>query len=524
MTPFSPTLLAALLLVGCAEPPETQFEYVLSQEAFELGGISRDDFDLPTDTISLLNLRNDDIRLTVLEVAGDGSDAVEPGISTDFTTLKGGASIALSVSVSADRTLWSTGVFEPALVVQLGRLLDVSSDWDDPDEWVHTEVELPIHLSVACDLDADGEDADECGGGDCDDADAAIYAGATEVCDGADNDCDGEVDVDTPDLVAQYPDGDSDGYGNPDSPLYTCNVLSSYVADATDCDDGEDAVFPGATEVCDGADQDCDGTIDEDAGSIFYADADGDSFGDLASTVLACDVPAGFVSNSADCDDASGAIFPGAAESENTTDDDCDEWVDEDFTAVGALVVSELMVDFSLGEAGLQWFEITNVSLSSLRLDGWEIVATTEGLSTSFFVSPDAALSLPPGAVRVFCQDRLALAGVAPAVGCDYEYATDDNGYLDSAWGPDQAVALRLGGSAGALRLDVGGATVDGVAWDRDALWPVVAGASFALDPAAADAIANDLPDNWCPGSVPYTTDGLTLGSPGVPNDGCPEG
>jgi hypothetical protein len=44
----------------------------------------------------------------------------------------------------------------------------------------------------ALDLDGDGDGfpASE----DCDDGDASVNAGATEICDGADNDCDGEVD------------------------------------------------------------------------------------------------------------------------------------------------------------------------------------------------------------------------------------------------------------------------------------------------------------------------------------------
>lgn len=44
------------------------------------------------------------------------------------------------------------------------------------------------------DGDHDGVSPVSCGGGDCNDADPAIYSGASEVCDGKDNDCDQELD------------------------------------------------------------------------------------------------------------------------------------------------------------------------------------------------------------------------------------------------------------------------------------------------------------------------------------------
>ncbi|MCB9763847.1 MAG: FG-GAP repeat protein [Alphaproteobacteria bacterium] len=69
---------------------------------------------------------------------------------------------------------------------------------------------------------------------DCDDTDAAVYPGATELpYDGVDNDCDG----------ADLDDVDGDGF-----------------TDDVDCDDEDPDVYPGAVEVClDGVDNDCDG-------------------------------------------------------------------------------------------------------------------------------------------------------------------------------------------------------------------------------------------------------------------------
>jgi Cys-rich repeat protein len=46
------------------------------------------------------------------------------------------------------------------------------------------------------DLDGDGYGVNCEKGGDCDDSDENVYPGAPELCDGKDNDCDGEIDPD----------------------------------------------------------------------------------------------------------------------------------------------------------------------------------------------------------------------------------------------------------------------------------------------------------------------------------------
>ena len=58
---------------------------------------------------------------------------------------------------------------------------------------------------VPVDADADGYTADE----DCDDADPGTNPGATEVCDGVDNDCDAEIDEDVLDTF--FADADEEG-------------------------------------------------------------------------------------------------------------------------------------------------------------------------------------------------------------------------------------------------------------------------------------------------------------------------
>ncbi|MFT5686015.1 MAG: hypothetical protein ACI8RZ_006970 [Myxococcota bacterium] len=86
--------------------------------------------------------------------------------------------------------------------------------------------------------------------GDCDDGDPTSNPGAAEVCDGADNDCNGEVDDDPVDATDWLVDADGDGYGAGKA-LYGCSPGSGYVSTKeTDCDDTNATVRPGVSESC----------------------------------------------------------------------------------------------------------------------------------------------------------------------------------------------------------------------------------------------------------------------------------
>ncbi|MBN2798191.1 MAG: putative metal-binding motif-containing protein [Deltaproteobacteria bacterium] len=97
---------------------------------------------------------------------------------------------------------------------------------------------------------------------------------------------------------------------------------------AVDCDDTDASVHPDGEERCDGLDNNCDGMVDEDPTdpTTFYADADGDGYGDQGTSTDACEAPAGYVADSGDCDDHSTAFHPGAAEYDcaDPTDYNCD--------------------------------------------------------------------------------------------------------------------------------------------------------------------------------------------------------
>ena len=139
-------------------------------------------------------------------------------------------------------------------------------------------------IDINADHDGDGVPYNQ----DCNDNNSDIFPGADEICgDDIDNDCDGEIDEDC--------DMDGDGYPA-----------------GEDCNDYDEHMNPGAADICDGIDNDCDGMVDEEcpidndydgipesedcndynssvgAAVNYYADNDGDGFGNPEISELSC--------------------------------------------------------------------------------------------------------------------------------------------------------------------------------------------------------------------------------------------
>ena len=173
---------------------------------------------------------------------------------------------------------------------------------------------------------------------DCDDEETKTYPAADEYCDGVDNDCDTEIDEDDSlDATTWYADSDGDGYGDLNITNTTCYIANGWVADSSDCDDIVYTTNPGASEYCDGVDNNCDGTIDEDSAVdavTWYADVDGDGYGDSSVTTTACYGSSAWISDSTDCDDTTADSNPSAYEVLDSDDNDCDGTIDESIVAI----------------------------------------------------------------------------------------------------------------------------------------------------------------------------------------------
>jgi len=132
----------------------------------------------------------------------------------------------------------------------------------------------------ALNLDDDDGDGWSTCDGDCDDWSSAVHPGASESCNGTDDDCDGSTDEDV--TTTYYHDGDGDGYGDPSDATQACALPGGYASNSQDCNDSSSSIHPGATELCDGQDNNCDGTALSSLSDDGYET--NDSFGQATTT------------------------------------------------------------------------------------------------------------------------------------------------------------------------------------------------------------------------------------------------
>jgi alpha-tubulin suppressor-like RCC1 family protein len=147
--------------------------------------------------------------------------------------------------------------------------------------------------------------------GDCNDTNASVKPGATEVCNGVDDNCNGSIDEGIP-KTTWYRDADGDGRGNASVSTLACSAPAGYVSNSTDCMDS-DPTLPRS----------------------FTKDNDGDGYGDIwgvGPAPFGCTPPKdqGYSATSDDCNDGNISVNPGATEvCGDGVDNNCNGSVDE---------------------------------------------------------------------------------------------------------------------------------------------------------------------------------------------------
>lgn len=150
--------------------------------------------------VSVLNTTYFNLTISHVQIDGDAVLLVEAGDLDESAQIPvrsaGLIPIHVRTPTAESRSTWDERAYTGELNFDVSGFtaLDPTSGAEDLSSFAIVSASVPIRATTRCDLDGDGDEARACGGGDCNEELAAVSSLATEVCDRADNNCDGAVD------------------------------------------------------------------------------------------------------------------------------------------------------------------------------------------------------------------------------------------------------------------------------------------------------------------------------------------
>jgi len=165
----------------------------------------------------------------------------------------------------------------------------------------------------------------------------------------------------------------------------------------------------------------------------------------------------------------------------------------------GDVIITEIMKDPKMiADLSGEWFEIRNMTGSTINLQGWIIAdkgTDTHTINNGGTLNIESAKNLVLG----INKDKATNGNVTVA----YQYAN-----------------FTLGNGADAVVLKApDGTMIDTVAYD-DAAFPDIPGRSLSLNTTAMEHLKNDVGTNWCAATMTMTSG--DYGTPGTVNPNCP--
>jgi len=257
-----------------------------------------------------------------------------------------------------------------------------------------------------------------------------------------DDDCSGSTDAENAETcLSWFEDHDGDGFGSADDARCSCVIPDDGSDNDEDCNDEDDAISPDADELCNDVDDDCDGTPDDEPTDPipYYADNDGDGFGQPAPAGYTCDLPEGASADNTDCDDDNADISPNRAEACDGIDNDCDENTADENSF--SLYTDDSWTDWQLSSPILaDLIDIVETSGGAIRacpgtydeslsLVGFEtpvVIASVEGSAATFWTADEAFYSSSGSSVRIEGFTFQNLIGPAISINNADEFAGSD--------------------------------------------------------------------------------------------------